>query len=205
MSATINDDAVKAVSNQEGQIGSHVPPSEPLEKGGHKPGVLATKADKAPEFHAQTLPAGSAPASHTHIPNPTTSSLPPDTTTTTSASDTLLGATSADVYTGLGHPGQGQTSTELRHDGSHGRAKQGTGLVGVGADTVTNKGSAVDAHDPGYASQRALDKDVETGARGTVGGPPAEERLPEGAETVASEAPKDRATSGVASALAGSK
>lgn len=34
MSATINEDAVKSVSNQEGQIGSHVPPSEPLEKGG---------------------------------------------------------------------------------------------------------------------------------------------------------------------------
>ncbi|KAK0622181.1 hypothetical protein DIS24_g11323 [Lasiodiplodia hormozganensis] len=203
MSATINEDAVKSVSNQEGQIGSHVPPSEPLEKGGHKPGVLATPADKAPEFHAQTLPAGSAPASHTHIPNPT-SSLPPD-TTTTSASDTLLGATSADVHTGLGHPGQGQTSTELRHDGSHGRAKQGTGLVGVGAETVMNKGDAVDAKDPGFSSQRALDKDVETGARGTVGGPPAEERLPEGAETVASEAPRDRATGGVASVHAGSK
>lgn len=34
MSATINEDAVKSVSNQEGQVGSHVPPSEPLEKGG---------------------------------------------------------------------------------------------------------------------------------------------------------------------------
>lgn len=34
MSATINENAVKSVSNQEGQIGSHIKPSEPLEKGG---------------------------------------------------------------------------------------------------------------------------------------------------------------------------
>lgn len=44
MSATINEDAVKSVSNQEGQIGSHVPPSEPLEKGGvsHSPPTITS-------------------------------------------------------------------------------------------------------------------------------------------------------------------
>lgn len=199
MSATTNEDAVKSVSNQEGQIGSHVPPSEPLEKGGHKPGVLASDADRASEFHLQTLPAGSAPASSTYAPN-TTSSIPPG---STAAADTLPGATSASVHTGLGHPGSGQTSSELHHDGSHGRARQGAGLEGVGATTDQ---STVNPKDPGFASQRALGKDVaETGARGTVGGPPAEERLPEGAETVASEAPKDRSTSGVASLPAGSR
>ncbi|KAL1634411.1 hypothetical protein SLS58_010699 [Diplodia intermedia] len=205
MSATANEDAVKSVSNQEGQIGSHVPPSEPLEKGGHKPGVPATAADKAGEFHIQTLPAGSAPASATHAPNNTT------TTETapgsTAAADTIPGATSADVHTGLGHPGAGQTSSELHHDGgSHGGAKQGAGLEGVGAAAVDQ--SSVDAGDPAFAGQRALGKDVvgeAGGARGTVGGPPAEERVPVGAETVASEAPRDRSSGGVASLVAGSR
>ncbi|KAH8115937.1 hypothetical protein DFH11DRAFT_1876519 [Phellopilus nigrolimitatus] len=43
------------------------------------------------------------------------------------AEDTLTGATSGDVYDGLGHPGQGQTSAELRHDGQTGRKKQELG------------------------------------------------------------------------------
>ncbi|OJD30773.1 uncharacterized protein BKCO1_5600032 [Diplodia corticola] len=190
MSATANDDAVKAVSNQEGEFSSKVPPSEPLEKGGHKPGVLATPADHAGEFHIQTLPAGTAPASSTHAPQNDPEIAPGSTT----ALDSLPGATSGDVHTGLGHPGSGQTSQELHHDGNRG------GLAGVGA---TDKQSTVDAHDPGFSSQRALGKDVETGTRGTVGGAPAEERLPASAEEVASEAPKDRSTSGVASEHAG--
>ncbi|KAK7706043.1 hypothetical protein SLS57_009824 [Botryosphaeria dothidea] len=196
MSATINEDAVKSVSNQEGQVGSHVPPSEPLEKGGHKPGVLASEADKAGEFNIETLPAGSAPSDRTFNPN-NASEVPAQAAGyTPSATESLGGATSGDVHTGLGHPGQGQTSVEQRHDGQHGRKKQGTGLVGVGA---TNTAGQVNHHDPGFASQRGLDKDVQTGTRGTVGGPAAEERLPESAETVAAEAPKDRSTSGEAS------
>ncbi len=47
--------------------------------------------------------------------------------------DTLPGATSADVHTGLGHPGQGQTSTELRHDGQHTSKKDPSGPEGAGA------------------------------------------------------------------------
>jgi hypothetical protein len=50
------------------------------------------------------------------------------------ASDTLVGDTSADVHTGLGHPGQGMTSSELHHDGAHHRNRQGNGLEGVGAE-----------------------------------------------------------------------
>ncbi|KAG2758066.1 hypothetical protein P692DRAFT_20710223 [Suillus brevipes Sb2] len=45
----------------------------------------------------------------------------------TRASDTLVGATSSDVHGGLGHPGQGMTSKELRHDGQPGRKRHGQG------------------------------------------------------------------------------
>ena len=84
-----------------------------------------TGNDAAPEFTAKTLPPGSAPESNTFKPN-NISEVPgqadnPDVershgkeSTKTSASDTLGGSTSADVHTGLGHPGQGQTSSELR-------------------------------------------------------------------------------------------
>jgi hypothetical protein len=44
----------------------------------------------------------------------------------------MPGATSASVHTGLGHPGQGQTSNELRHDGKHTSSREAAGLEGVG-------------------------------------------------------------------------
>ncbi|KAG1822630.1 uncharacterized protein BJ212DRAFT_1263798 [Suillus subaureus] len=47
----------------------------------------------------------------------------------TRASDTLVGATSADVHDGLGHPGQGMSSKELRHDGQPGRKRHGQGTI----------------------------------------------------------------------------
>lgn len=110
----------------------------------HKPGVIASERDAAPEFTAQTLPPGTAPKENTFVPQPN-NEVPPSTnyatnpravdpdSTTVNASDSIPGATSADVSTGLGHPGQGQTSTEIRHDGAHGRKKQTHGLEGVGA------------------------------------------------------------------------
>jgi hypothetical protein len=89
--------------------------------------------------------------------------------TWTSAQDTIGGATSGDVHTGLGKPVQGQTSEEL-HDGSHTRA----GLEGVGAS----------ASDP--TRERALDIDVPKGSRGKSSDerfdiPGAEQRDPESA------------------------
>jgi hypothetical protein len=48
---------------------------------------------------------------------------------TASAEDTLPGPTSKDLYTGYGHPSEGQTSRELRSQGG-----ERHGLVGVGAD-----------------------------------------------------------------------
>jgi hypothetical protein len=77
-------------------------------------------------------------------------------------SDTLNGADSSGLHTGLSHPGQGQTSQELRYDRSKGGAKQTHGLAGVGS-AMGNKGEAVNAHDPTFAGQRALDKDVPAG------------------------------------------
>lgn len=172
----------------------------------HKPGVRASEADNAPEFHAQAVPSGTAPAEDLYQPNPS-DEVPPlanrarnadPESGTASAADTLGGATSADVHTGLGHPGQGQTSTELRHEGQHTASKQGTGLVGkastMNTGGVYNDGQAVDQKDPGFANQRALDKEQGdmAGQRGNIGGPAAEERLPETSETVAAEAPRDR-------------
>lgn len=45
------------------------------------------------------------------------------------ASETISGAISSDVHTGLGHPCQ--TSSELHHDGQHHNKKQGLGNVGL--------------------------------------------------------------------------
>ena len=97
----------------------------------------------------------------------------------------MPGSTSADVHTGLGHPGAGQTSTELRHDGEKGRKNPGASLEGVGASTTEFK--TVDHRDPKFAEHRTLDKDEAVTGRGTVGGAPAQEREPVSAEQVASE------------------
>jgi hypothetical protein len=102
------------------------------------------------------------------------------------ASSTITGASSGDVHTGLGHPGQGQTSNELRHPDKKG----GSGLVGL-ADSV-GQGNVKDLKDdPTHAQQRNLD-DVPTGQRGNTGGLSAQERVPESAESVAADATKQR-------------
>ncbi|EIN08696.1 hypothetical protein PUNSTDRAFT_86692 [Punctularia strigosozonata HHB-11173 SS5] len=59
----------------------------------------------------------------------------------TSASDTLNGATSQDVHGGYGHPGQGQSSAQLHHDGAHShrkRAEEGLGRYGEGDDSLVH-------------------------------------------------------------------
>jgi len=147
--------------------------------------------DARPEFNAQILPPGSAPSDRTFRPTDN-SEVPPVTQTDNNDSavsqpppNDFPGATSGDVHTGLGHPGQGQTSTELRHDGQHTRKKIGSG----GTDGLQHgaQGKTVDPHDPKFAGQRALDKDDAQVGRGSLGGPAAEERLPESSETVAAE------------------
>ena len=147
--------------------------------------------DKAPEFSAQTLPPGTAPKESTFQPNPTDEAPPvmPDNADPeaeqTKASDTIIGSTSGDVHTGLGHPGAGQSSAEMRHDGEKGRKNPGQGLQGVGAATQEFK--TVDASDPKFKQHRVLDSDEAEPGRGTIGGPAAEEREPVSADQVASE------------------
>ncbi|KAI9752750.1 MAG: hypothetical protein M4579_005506 [Chaenotheca gracillima] len=196
MSASRN---AEAVSNQPGQFGSHVERDEPLTTTGHQVGRKVAPQDTVPEFQAKTLPPGSAPSDRTFRPN-TTSEVPsqalnsaaadnePEAQTT--ASSTLGGASSGDVYQGLGHPGQGMTSSELRHEGEHHRKRQGQGLTGVGASVAT--GQSVDpAINP---NQRALDKDEAVTGRGDKGALGAEEREPASAQEVAAEQsrPRDR-------------
>ncbi|KAI4632656.1 hypothetical protein J4E80_000013 [Alternaria sp. BMP 0032] len=169
MSQNQNPDAV----SDGRQFAGHVAPSEPLMKGGHQPGKLVGN-DAVPEFNAQTLPAGTAPASKTFQPNPDLNNQK----MYHQASDTIQGATSGDVHTGLGQPVQGQTSQEL-HDGS----SKGQGLAGLASgvkDQTTGGDIRELKDDPAHAAQRNLD-DVPTGQRGNVGGPPAEEREPSSA------------------------
>lgn len=109
--------------------------------------------------------------------------------TYTSATDTLGGATSADVHTGYGHPGQGQTSSELRHDGEHHRKRQGGGLEGIG---VSSGHGMVDERV--REGQRGLEHDYPGGTKGTIESERgnktfegAEDQQPESAERVAAE------------------
>ncbi|KZF23955.1 hypothetical protein L228DRAFT_266329 [Xylona heveae TC161] len=129
MSATRN---TEAVAHQTGEFSAHVPRAEPMTTHGHQPGRKSGPNDNVEEYHAHTLPAGTAPPEHTFqyqtqgaIPGQEAGEL-------TSAADTLGGATSADVNTGYGHPGQGQTSSEKHHGGQHHATKAKEGLTGTG-------------------------------------------------------------------------
>lgn len=153
----------------------------------HAPGVLVGN-DKVPEFEAKTLPPGTAPADRTFKPQ-NENEVPPigmdQGDELDQATDTIGGTTSADVHTGLGHPGSGMTSQEIRHDGEKGRKNPGKSLEGVGA--ATREFKTVDERDPDMKHHRALDNDEAEVGRGTVGGAPAEDREPVSAEQVASE------------------
>ncbi|KAI4213929.1 MAG: hypothetical protein LQ351_003624 [Letrouitia transgressa] len=131
----------------------------------HKPGVLEGN-DTKPEFHAQTLPPGSAPSNRTFKPD-ATSEIPGQAlnefverqhgkeSTKTTASSTLGGATSGDVHTGLGKPLQGQTTNELA--GGNNLGGHGGGLVGVGASGAASGNQAADERT--QPSQRGLEKE----------------------------------------------
>ncbi|KIY00640.1 uncharacterized protein Z520_03303 [Fonsecaea multimorphosa CBS 102226] len=133
-----------SMTNAQGEFMPHKPRDEPIETKGHQVGQKVSPADHAPEFSAKTLPPGTAPANATYQPNPT-SEVPGQAFNDnvdrshgkegvrTDPLSTLPGATSADVHTGLGHPGQGQTSTEIRHEGHHTRKKHTSGPEGAGA------------------------------------------------------------------------
>ncbi|KAK9420835.1 putative SMP domain-containing protein [Seiridium unicorne] len=157
--------------------------SDPITTKGHAPGVKVGN-DLRPEYHAEVFPAGTAPEEFSHQPN-AEGEVPGQqfnefSTESTSASETLGGATSQTVHTGLGKPVQGQEEREKR--GAHVRTnkKEGTGLEGVGAsvgiDSVRQKGAD-------------LPEGVSKGTRGKGSDdyPGATERAPESAESVAAE------------------
>ncbi|KAI6780557.1 uncharacterized protein J7T54_000197 [Emericellopsis cladophorae] len=161
----------ESLNSAQGEFSSHVKPSEPLTTKGHAPGVKVGN-DAAPEFSAETYPPGTAPTDRSFKPNPVDETST-ENSAVPKASDTLGGATSAEVHQGLGHPGSGQTSQELH--GTH--KKDRSGLTGVGANLT----------DPQH--QQHHDRPYETGktGKGSSDYPAAEDQLPTSAEQVASE------------------
>ncbi|TGJ79254.1 hypothetical protein E0Z10_g9519 [Xylaria hypoxylon] len=171
MSANRNPDSLQ------GEFHSRVPPSEPLQKGGHKPGVLVGN-DKIPEFHTETYPQGTAPQENTFQSQPVGEFSAED--AAPGAADTLGGATSQDVYQGMGKPLQGQEAREInKRHGGHNK-KSGTGFAGVGGsqgvDSVREKGAD-------------LPEGVHRGMKGKGNDdyPAAEDRLPTSAAELGSE------------------
>ncbi|KEQ70310.1 hypothetical protein M436DRAFT_10581, partial [Aureobasidium namibiae CBS 147.97] len=150
------------------------PRDEPLTKTGHQPGKLVGN-DAVPEFHAQTLPAGSAPAKSTFQPNNEADATPQQ--GGVSASSTIVGATSQDVHAGLGQPIQGQSSAELHHDGQSHRKNPGQG--GNDGQKTTIEANTVDSRLPEHAIHRNPESDVIGGTRSNI--PSAEERIPDSA------------------------
>ncbi|KAL8747240.1 MAG: hypothetical protein Q9190_000859 [Brigantiaea leucoxantha] len=172
-----------SITNAQGEVHPSKPRDEPLTTHGHKPGIL-TGNDTVPEFHAKTLPPGSAPADRTFKPNPV-SEVPGQAlndsvershgkeSTKTTASSTLGGATSGDVYTGLGKPMQGQTVSDTK--GGKNPGGHGGGLVGVGASGAPSGNQMVDERM--QESQRGLEREegVLAGTRGDKGSVGADE------------------------------
>ncbi|KAI0909239.1 hypothetical protein F4823DRAFT_444664 [Ustulina deusta] len=138
MSANRNPDSLQ------GEFHSRVPPSKPLEKGGHKPGILVGK-DKVPEFHAETYPPGTAPRENTFQPRPAGEFSAQAYGSAPSAGETMSGATSQDVYRGLGKPLQGQEAREINKPHGRHNKKPGTGYAGVGGVEGVDFARAKDA------------------------------------------------------------
>ncbi|KAJ9606928.1 hypothetical protein H2200_008939 [Cladophialophora chaetospira] len=190
-----------SMTNAQGEFHPSKPRSEPLETSGHQIGQKVSPADNAPEFSAKTLPPGTAPKESTFQPNPE-GEVPGQALNDnvdrshgkegvrTDALNSLPGATSKDVHTGLGHPGQGQTSNELRHEGKHTSKKQTSGLEGAGA----SGGSGLQGSDDLNTEFRRLQDDRAVGEgpikehNQTLAG--AESIEPESAESVAAESGK---------------
>jgi len=134
----------------QGEFTARKPRSEPMTTKGHAPGVQVGN-DAVPEFHAETHPPGTAPKQNTFKPNPqddvSLQAQSSEPAARTDVEDTLGGATSADVHTGLGKPVQGQSGQELHGDRHVGNRKnrERAGLEGTGAsagvDMASEKGA----------------------------------------------------------------
>ncbi|KAJ5382462.1 hypothetical protein N7517_000373 [Penicillium concentricum] len=126
--------ANNAANVKQGAFRPSVPREGPVTTEGHP----VNEFDQRSENRAQAFPPGSAPASDSYSGEPSENynlnmnEEEEEGTTYTSAADMFTGATSGDVNRGLGRPMHGQTSTEVRHNGAHGRKKQPSGLEGIG-------------------------------------------------------------------------
>ncbi|KAK5047293.1 hypothetical protein LTR84_006815 [Exophiala bonariae] len=195
-----------SMTNAQGEFHPRKPRDEPMQTSGHQIGQKVSEADHAPEFSAQTLPPGTAPKDSTFTPNPVNETPGqannPDVQRShgkegvaTDALSTLPGATSKDVHTGLGHPGQGQTSREVR------QATKATGAGGTGLNEG-GSGAGKDGLNPEFRNLQREDQDGDTS--GNPDGPKsaqvhnvsldgAESKVPVGAEEVASEGSRVKA------------
>ncbi|KAI1635210.1 hypothetical protein F4809DRAFT_461998 [Biscogniauxia mediterranea] len=175
MSANSN---TESMAQQGGEFHNRVPPSGPMTTKGHQPGVKVGN-ERVPEFHMEAHAPGTAPREDTYQPHPE-GQVPAQSDTHTDPSDTLGGATSQDVYRGLGKPVQGQEGRELHGEHLGRRKKERAGLEGVGAsvgvDSVRQKGAD-------------LPEGVVRGGKNsaTAEYPSAEERVPVSAEELAAE------------------
>ena len=122
------------VSNQ-GEFHASRPRDNPMTTKGHQIGTKASPTDGVSTFAAQTLPPGTAPEDRTFEPQNLEARARTGDEVHPSPLEGIPGVTSRDVHTGLGHPGQGETSVEERHDGQHGRKKQREGLSRYGEAT----------------------------------------------------------------------
>ncbi|ETN46993.1 uncharacterized protein HMPREF1541_01183 [Cyphellophora europaea CBS 101466] len=183
--ATRNADSL---NNAAGEFNPHAPRSDPMTTHGHKPGVQASPNDHAPEFSAKTAPPGTAPKQDTYTPQPgENDSIPGQADNASAVNRTgaldMPGSTSADVHTGLGHPGSGQTSTELKHGGQHTASRDGAGLEGVGSGP-----RGVDREFAKLGEERSFGEHGPAAARENNASLPGAEEVPNvGAEQVASE------------------
>ncbi|CCL99777.1 uncharacterized protein FIBRA_01799 [Fibroporia radiculosa] len=84
------------------------------------------------------------PEPHPRSPAPDSRTVidPDPYATPTTAGDTLTGATSADVHSGLGHPGAGMSSAEYRHDGKPHRKRQAQGVSTYGSGKIPRENQA---------------------------------------------------------------
>ncbi|KAJ5126496.1 hypothetical protein N7448_007275 [Penicillium atrosanguineum] len=159
--STLNN--VESVTHQQGSFKPSIAREGPITDKGHKPGVKVNEADQRPEYHMESFPPGTAPASNSYTSNTNEVGSQADNpnvlrahgkeSTYTSPADTLTGATSQDVHTGLG---------------------------------ATHEHRGLERQ---FVNQRGLEREegANAGTRGNKADRAAEDMEPEGAETLDSE------------------
>jgi hypothetical protein len=110
--------------------------------------AVASPADRSPFTGRQ--PRGSPVLLDTVVDQDASADNETDYLTTES---TIPGATSRDVYYGLGVPAQGMSSKEQRHDGQPGRKRQGGGVEQFGEGATEHAKSTRPARDVGLQAR----------------------------------------------------